>query len=198
MALVLTSGPAVEPVSLAEAKAHLRVDGSAEDTLIASLIVTSRLHVEAALGLALITQSWSWYLDAWPAGPPSGCPCAPSRASPPSALRADGAVETLEPGPLPPRRRRLPAAPRPPGALAWPRARIANGIEIAFTAGYGNAAADVPGPHPPGRPPARRPLVRAPLAAREGRPRRAPARTWCRSCWRPTGRMRYDTRWQMA
>jgi len=57
MALVLTSGPASEPVTLAEAKTHLRVDGSAEDTLIASLIITSRLHVEAGLGLALVTQS---------------------------------------------------------------------------------------------------------------------------------------------
>ena len=47
MALILTSGPDIEPVSLAEAKAHLRVDGSAEDTLILSLIITSRLHVEA-------------------------------------------------------------------------------------------------------------------------------------------------------
>ena len=33
------------------------------------------------------------------------------------------------------------------GALAWPSAAPhANGIEIAFTAGYGDAAADVPEP----------------------------------------------------
>ncbi len=39
MALVLTSAPTSEPVTVTEAKAHLRVDGSAEDTLIASLIL---------------------------------------------------------------------------------------------------------------------------------------------------------------
>ena len=176
MPLVLTSGPAVEPVTLAEAKAHLRVDGSAEDTLIASLIVTSRLHVEAALGLALITQSWSWFLDAWPPGPAR-------RAAP-----APGAEHRRRP-PLRRARRRRPRSPRTPtsstapasrrawcarASLAWPTpGRIANGIEIAFTAGYGDAAADVPGPHPPGHPAARRPLVRAPLADRGRRPRRA-------------------------
>ena len=51
MSLVMTSGPALEPVSLAEAKAHLRLDDVAEDALLQSLIVTSRLHIEAALGL---------------------------------------------------------------------------------------------------------------------------------------------------
>ena len=65
MALVLTSGPGVEPITLAEAKAHLRIDGSVEDTLILSLVITSRLHIEAALGLALITQGWSYFIDAW-------------------------------------------------------------------------------------------------------------------------------------
>ncbi|HWK38638.1 MAG TPA: head-tail connector protein, partial [Hyphomicrobium sp.] len=68
MALVITSAPAVEPVTVSEAKAHLRVDGTAEDTLIGSLILTSRLHIEAALGLALMTQSWRLSLDAWPNG----------------------------------------------------------------------------------------------------------------------------------
>jgi len=148
MALVLISGPAVEPVSLAEAKAHLRVDGSAEDTLIASLIITSRLHVEAALGLALITQSWSLFLDAWPSGPHVRLPLRPVQSITAVQLYApDESVETLNPdlflldgAGIPPRLVRQ-------GSLAWPAPkRIANGIEIAFTAGFGNAVADVPAP----------------------------------------------------
>ena len=66
MALVLTAAPAVEPVSLAEAKAHLRVDSDHEDALIAQLIVAARIFVERTLGLALIAQSWSYFLDALP------------------------------------------------------------------------------------------------------------------------------------
>ena len=66
MTLVMTSGPLAEPVSVADAKAHMRIDSTAEDALIASLIVTSRLHIEAALGLALLSQTWSYFVDAWP------------------------------------------------------------------------------------------------------------------------------------
>jgi uncharacterized phiE125 gp8 family phage protein len=148
MALVLTNGPAVEPVSLAEAKAHLRVDGSAEDTLISSLIITSRLHVEAALGLALVTQSWSCFLDAWPAGVAAKLPLRPVQAITAVRLYApDESVETIAPATY-----LLDGAGVPPrlvrqGALAWPAPkRTANGIEIAFVAGYGDAAADVPAP----------------------------------------------------
>jgi len=148
MPLVLTSGPAVEPVTLADAKAHLRVDGTAEDTLISSLIVTSRLHVEAAVGLALITQSWSYFLDAWPLGPALRLPLRPVQSI--AAVRLydeNAAVTTIDPATY-----LLDGAGSPPrlvrqGAIVWPKpGRIANGIEVAFTAGYGNAAADVPGP----------------------------------------------------
>jgi uncharacterized phiE125 gp8 family phage protein len=148
MPLILTSGPAVEPVTLAEAKTHLRVDASAEDTLIASLIVTSRLHVEAAAGLALVTQSWSWYLDAWPRGHAVKLPLRPVQSvaavrlydEAGAATTLDFATWFLDGAAAPPRLVRQ-------GALPWPRpGRIVNGIEIAFTAGFGPAADDVPAP----------------------------------------------------
>jgi uncharacterized phiE125 gp8 family phage protein len=148
MPLILTSGPAAEPVTLAEAKAHLRVDGTAEDTLIASIIVAARLHVEAIAGLALVSQSWSWYMDCWPPGRALEFSIRPIQGI--AAVRLydeSGGVTTLEPtaylldsAGLRPRLVRL-------GTPAWPRpGRVASGIEIAFTAGYGNAAADVPAP----------------------------------------------------
>ena len=56
----LSSGPAVEPVTLSEAKAHLRLETTAEDALVTSLIMTSRLHIEAALGLALTRRTGRW------------------------------------------------------------------------------------------------------------------------------------------
>ena len=54
----LLAGSAEEPVSLAEAKAFLRLDGTAEDGLVTSLVAAARLHVESITGRALITQTW--------------------------------------------------------------------------------------------------------------------------------------------
>lgn len=148
MALVLTSGPAIEPVTLAEAKAHLRVDGTAEDMLVGSLIVTSRLHIEAALGLALITQSWSYFIDAWPPGPHLALPLRPVQSI--AAVQLYAADETVTV--VPADTYFLDGAASPArlvrsGDLAWPKPnRAANGIEIALVAGYGDAAADVPAP----------------------------------------------------
>lgn len=61
------SGPAVEPVTLGEAKAYLRVEHDADDDVIAALIAGARVHVEAQTRRALITQSWRLIRDAWPA-----------------------------------------------------------------------------------------------------------------------------------
>ncbi len=64
MSLTLTAPPAEEPVSLADLKAHLRVDGPAEDALIAGLGVAARRSIEARFGVAMVAQGWRLALDA--------------------------------------------------------------------------------------------------------------------------------------
>ena len=64
----LVTEPAVEPVSTAEAKLHLRVDIDEDNTLIDAFVQTAREHVEDVTARAMITQTWEWYADAFPAG----------------------------------------------------------------------------------------------------------------------------------
>lgn len=64
--LVQTTPPAVEPVSLAEAKLHLRVVATDDDTQIGMLITAAREYAEAYTGRSFITQSWRLVLDCFP------------------------------------------------------------------------------------------------------------------------------------
>ena len=67
--LRLITAPTVEPLTLAEVKAHLRVDHTDEDSLIAIYLAAARANVdgpEGFLGRALVTQVWELVLDAFP------------------------------------------------------------------------------------------------------------------------------------
>ena len=77
MTSYLLAGPAAEPVTLAEAKAFLRVDVTAEDAFITTLITAARLHVEGTTGRALISQTWRVGLDCWPESREVVLPIAP-------------------------------------------------------------------------------------------------------------------------
>lgn len=61
MSLTLITGPAVEPLTLAEAKQYCRIDGATDDALIGSLITSARERLDGhsgILGRALNTQTW--------------------------------------------------------------------------------------------------------------------------------------------
>ena len=58
---VLITPPAIQPITLAEAKLHLRVDHNDEDTLIESLIRAATEHLDGwtgILGRCLVEQVW--------------------------------------------------------------------------------------------------------------------------------------------
>ena len=63
----LTTGPSVEPLSIAVAKGHLNATHSSDDTYISTLITTARQQFEAETNRALYAQTWTRYLDYWPA-----------------------------------------------------------------------------------------------------------------------------------
>jgi hypothetical protein len=63
---VLTLAPATEPVTLAEIKAQLVIDDSADDALLNDMITEARQEIEDVTGIAMIAQGWRLSLDRWP------------------------------------------------------------------------------------------------------------------------------------
>ena len=58
--LQVTAPPAVEPVSVAEARRHCRIDSSDDDQSLQGFITVARVLAEEYLGRVLITQSLLW------------------------------------------------------------------------------------------------------------------------------------------
>ena len=63
MSLQIVTPPAGEPVSLAEAKLHLRVDSGEDDLLIGSLITAARQAAETITHRQFITARWKLVMD---------------------------------------------------------------------------------------------------------------------------------------
>jgi uncharacterized phiE125 gp8 family phage protein len=157
MTPILITPPAVEPVSLADAREWLRLVETNEDDLVAALIAGARGIVEAATRRRLVTQTWRIVHDRWP-GPGDrrgGLRSSPTTVAIPMAplqsvaairvIGAGGAAQTLAASSYAlagaPEEARIVfnIAPPDPGAPAA-------GIEIDVVCGYGDAATSVPEP----------------------------------------------------
>ncbi len=143
MTLFRTAGPNAEPVTLADVKEHLRVGHASEDTLLSGFVRAAREEVERATGIALINQTWRLVLDRWPK---NGCVLLarhPVRAVlSVTAYGPDGEASLI-----PAAGYQLDPLSRP-ARLHFdgtpPSLRAMNGIEIDFSAGFGEAGTDVP------------------------------------------------------
>ncbi len=146
MTSYLLAGPGVEPVTLVEAKQFLRIEDSAEDSFIDTLITAARLHIEGTTGRALISQSWRVVYDNWPSDRTIRLPVAPLISlSAITAYDVDGNATSLALAQFQPESRTAPASiflPRLPSDA--PPLRERAGIEVDYIAGFGSAPGDVP------------------------------------------------------
>lgn len=148
LAPVRTVAPATMPVSLAEAKAHLRVDHDDQDDLISAQIRAATAWLDGwsgILGRALITQTWRQEFGRFADHLP--LPLAPVTAiDSVSYFDAGNVQQTLDTGVYDLFADARGAYVTRRSGQSWPATfRRADAVSIIFTAGYG-AAADVPEP----------------------------------------------------
>lgn len=140
MSLKLITAPESEPITLAEAKAHLRVSGSDDDALISALIVAARQGAEHITGRALMPQTWELALDEF--GEVIELPRPPfSAMSSVKYIDADGALQTMAEAAYLLDTHSEPARLMPAYGESWPSTRDqANAVLIRYQAGYAGAA----------------------------------------------------------
>lgn len=141
MPIKLITAPASEPVTLAEAKLHLRVETADEDALITALIAAARADAEHLTGRALISQTLELALDGFS---PEIRLQKPPVASVESVKYIDsaGLLQTLPQWAYVLDSHSEPARLVPAYGLCWPTARNeVNAVLIRYVAGYADAAA---------------------------------------------------------
>ena len=141
MSLKIVTPPTAEPVTLLEAKDHLRVDGSDDDALISVLITAARKWAEEYTGRQFVTATWDWFLDGFCQSFSVPIPPLQSVTSI-KYLYTAGAEQTLDAATY-----RVDAVSEP-GRIAldygksWPATyQVINDVTVRFVAGYGAASA---------------------------------------------------------
>lgn len=145
-----TTAAVIEPVTLAEAKAHLRVDISDDDTYITALVKAAREWVEDYLDCSLITQQFTVRMDKFPTEielprPPMVASGTATAVAVTYVSNDNGAVQTLSSSAYRVDRDSKPGVVRNLYGQTWPsHLNDQNSVTVTWWAGYGSAGADVP------------------------------------------------------
>lgn len=152
MNLVMTSPPACYPVGLAEVRAQLNIDTEDYDARLTGLVAAATEWVENYTGRALITRSYTGYLNWFPTGPRGYVRPYIQLEKPPLISVVDLITYDDSDNPTTyPSTQYYVDTVRTPGRIVlrrgqvWPiPLRLADGIQIDFTAGYGPNPGNVP------------------------------------------------------
>ena len=144
MSVVVSSDPATDPVTVTEAKSHMRVDTSDDDTLIGGLITGATLYAQTYTNRAFVTQTLELRIDSFPATE-IRLPRSPSQSITSIVyVDTDGATQTWASSNYVIDSNSKPARLRPDFNVDWPSVREQmDAATITLVAGYG-AASDVP------------------------------------------------------
>lgn len=140
MSVKIITPPITEPISLEEAKLHLRVDGNDEDVPIIELITAARQEAENQTWRALLTQTLELGLSCWPR---KICLPHPPLISVTSVTYIDtaGVLQTLDPENYLVDDYSEPANIVPAYGKCWPMIRHQpNAILVRYVAGYANVS----------------------------------------------------------
>lgn len=164
--LTITTDASDEPLSLQETKDYLRLDSQTDDTIVRSFLINARQFVEEYLGRSLITKTYKYSMDyveeldipLW-----EGTKVGPDMTirrryvtlprPPLIAVTSITAFDDSDTGTVFSTDKYYVDNQREQGRVilrngeTWPTAlRVANAIEIVYTAGYGADPTDVPEP----------------------------------------------------
>jgi uncharacterized phiE125 gp8 family phage protein len=147
--LVRTVAPAAFPVSLAEVKAHLRVDDdlTADDALISAYLLSAVERAEAETRRSLISATWEMGLDGFPGnGEPIRLPQGRVQSVTSITYAAtDGTQATWSADHYDADLKMEPARIVPAYNETYPSTRdVINAVKVTYVAGYGDDPADVP------------------------------------------------------
>ncbi len=147
--LTRTTPPAVEPVTLAEAKAHCRIDTSDDDAYVVSLITAARQWVEEYLDRSLVHTQWTMRLDSFPyefelPRPPMAT-AGTSTAVAVTYTLGDESTATLSTVSYRVDRQATPGVVRQLRSGTWPgNLDDYNAVSVTWWGGYGSSGSDVP------------------------------------------------------
>lgn len=160
--------PASQIITVSDAKLHLRIDTTAEDSYVSALIDAATNAIEAYTHRSLITQTWRYSRDRFPYPYPQNGYVDPLFLQTPSTgawlaepiwlprpnllsvtsvtyLDVNGTQQTLSPSVYTVNTDEVPGTISLANGQSWPNALyLRNSVQITYTAGYGASATNIP------------------------------------------------------